>query len=123
MEEEWRVHGHPQVKRLWDALYRKLRARAKRERRSVAQEVTVLLAQVRETPASRSTLELHGLGKELWRGVDAGSHVRKGRRGLALIDDLGAGRSALQFAASLASRGSAFVTNDRHLPAARQRKS
>ena len=63
------------IKHLPDALYRKLKARAKRERRSVAQEVTVLLAQALEPPATRSILELRGLGKELWRAVDAGSYV------------------------------------------------
>jgi len=67
------------VKNLPDALYRKLKARAKRERRSVAQEVTILLAQALESPATPSILELRGLGKELWRGVDAASHVASER--------------------------------------------
>ncbi len=67
------------VKNLPDALYRKLKARAKRERRSVAQEVTILLAQALDRPAGRSILELRGLGKELWRGVDAGSYVMSER--------------------------------------------
>jgi plasmid stability protein len=67
------------VKNLPDALYRKLKARAKRERRSVAQEVTVLLSQALEPPETRSILELRGLGKELWRDVDAGSHVANER--------------------------------------------
>ena len=44
------------VKGLPDALYRKLKARAKRERRSIAQEVTVLLAHALEPPAPRSIL-------------------------------------------------------------------
>jgi plasmid stability protein len=63
------------VKHLPDALYRKLKARAKRERRSVAQEVTVLLSQALEQRGAHSILELRGLGKDLWRGIDAGSHV------------------------------------------------
>jgi len=63
------------VKNLPDALYRKLKARAKREHRSVAQEVTVLLTEALEPAAPRSILELRGLGKELWRGVDAADHV------------------------------------------------
>ena len=67
------------VKNLPDALYRKLKARAKRERRSVAQEVTILLSQALEPPAALSILELRGLGKELWRGVDASSHVASER--------------------------------------------
>lgn len=67
------------VKNLPDALYRKLKARAKRERRSVAQEVTVLLAQALEPAPATSILELRGLGKELWHGIDAGSHVENER--------------------------------------------
>jgi plasmid stability protein len=67
------------VKNLPDALYRKLKARAKRERRSVAQEVTILLAQALEPSAASSILELRGLGKELWRGIDTASHVESER--------------------------------------------
>lgn len=64
-----------------DALYRKLKARAKRERRSVAQAVIVLLTQALEPPKHLSILKLRGLGKELWRGVDAGSHLANERAG------------------------------------------
>jgi plasmid stability protein len=63
------------VKNLPEPLYRKLKARAKRERRSVAQEVTTLLAQALEPAAALSILELRGLGKELWQDVDAAAHV------------------------------------------------
>jgi plasmid stability protein len=69
------------VKNLPDALYRKLKARAKRQRRSVAQEVTVLLEEALEPAATLSILDLRGLGKELWRGVDASSHVENERSG------------------------------------------
>ena len=69
------------VKNLPDGLYRRLKARAKRERRSVAQEVTVLLTQALERTEALSILELRGLGKELWVGVDAASHVAKERTG------------------------------------------
>jgi plasmid stability protein len=62
-----------------DALYRKLKARAKREHRSVAQEVTVLLTQALEPQANLSILELRGLGKELWRDIGAASHVESER--------------------------------------------
>lgn len=68
------------IKNLPDALYRKLRARAKRERRSVAQEVIHILSQAIEQPAQRSILELEGLGKEIWQGVDAGRYVDEERR-------------------------------------------
>lgn len=67
------------VKNLPDVLYRKLKARAKRERRSVAQEVTVLLEQALEPAAPLSILELRGLGKGLWREIDGGSHVERER--------------------------------------------
>lgn len=67
------------VKNLPDALYRKLQARAKRQRRSVAQEVTQLLAEALETPKALSILELEGLGSEQWRGIDAAAHVRAER--------------------------------------------
>jgi len=63
------------VKGLPDGLYRKLKARAKRERRSVAQEVTVILTQALEPAETLSITELRGLGKELWREIDAASHV------------------------------------------------
>ena len=67
------------VKNLPDALYRKLKARAKRERRSVAQEVIVLLTQALQPAETLSITALRGLGKELWRGVDAAAHVANER--------------------------------------------
>ena len=56
-------------------------ARAKRERRSVAQEVIQILSQVADQAAPLSILDLQGLGKEVWRGVDAARHVGRERRG------------------------------------------
>ena len=67
------------VKNLPDALYEKLKARARRERRSVAQEVTVLLSAALDPAAPLSIMELRGLGKELWQGVDATAHVEAER--------------------------------------------
>jgi plasmid stability protein len=69
------------VKNLPDGLYRKLKARAKREHRSVAQQVIVLLAQALEPPTPVSILDLQGLGKELWQGIDAQAHVDRERQG------------------------------------------
>jgi plasmid stability protein len=63
------------VKNLPDGLYRKLQARAKRERRSVAQEVTRILSEALESPRRLSILELRGLGKKHWEKVDAATHV------------------------------------------------
>ena len=63
------------IKNMPDGLYRKLQARAKRERRSVAQEVTKILSEALQPAKLLSILELRGLGKEYWEGVDAASHV------------------------------------------------
>ncbi|MCM3878508.1 MAG: hypothetical protein ND807_00220 [Vicinamibacterales bacterium] len=67
------------IKNLPDGLYKKLQARARRERRSVAQEVTNILAHVLEAQAPLSILDLQGLGKEHWQGIDAADHVRRER--------------------------------------------
>jgi plasmid stability protein len=62
-----------------DALYEKLKARAKQERRSVAQEVTSLLAAALDTPAPLSIMDLKGLGKDLWQDVDPAVHIETER--------------------------------------------
>ena len=67
------------IKNLPEPLYKKLQARAKRERRSVAQEVTHLLSEALEKPAPLSLLDLRGLGKEHWREMDASKHVEQER--------------------------------------------
>ena len=63
------------VKNLPDGLYRKLQARAKRQRRSVAQEIAQILSDVLESPQPVSILELRGLGREMWRDTDGAAHV------------------------------------------------
>ncbi len=63
------------IKNLPDGLYKKLQARAKREHRSVAQQVIHLLTASLERPKPLSVLELDGLGAEVWRGIDAAAHV------------------------------------------------
>ncbi len=68
------------VKNLPDDLYEKLRARAERQHRSVAQEVTHILSEAMETPERLSLMELRGLGKELWAGIDAAAYVDEERR-------------------------------------------
>lgn len=68
------------VKNLPDALYRKLQRRARERRRSVAQEVRVILEEAVGRPAPLSILELRGLGKEAWSEVDAAAHVDAERR-------------------------------------------
>lgn len=69
------------IKNLPDALYRKLKRRAKRLHRSVSQEVTHILEQAGCEPDSVSLLKLRGLGKEHWRITDdASEHVERERR-------------------------------------------
>ena len=80
MEEYWRKPvATLNIKNMPDSLYKKLQTRAKRERRSVAQEVTHLLSEALEVPKPLSILELQGLGKELWQGIDAATHVQRER--------------------------------------------
>jgi plasmid stability protein len=67
------------IKNLPDRLYKKLQARARQQRRSVAQEVTHLLEAALETATPLSILELRGLGKESWQDIDAANHVRRER--------------------------------------------
>ncbi|HKW74679.1 MAG TPA: Arc family DNA-binding protein [Terriglobales bacterium] len=67
------------IKNLPDELYKKLLARAKRQHRSVAQEITRLLSEAFETPEPLSILDLKGLGKEHWKRIDAGKHVARER--------------------------------------------
>ena len=68
------------VKNLPDPLYRKLRKRARARHRSLAQEVTHILSEAVEEAEPVSLLELRGLGRELWRGIEATRHVEAERR-------------------------------------------
>lgn len=67
------------IKNLPEGLYRKLQTRAKRQHRSVAQEVTHILSELLETPKPVSILELRGLGKEYWQNLDAATHIDRER--------------------------------------------
>jgi plasmid stability protein len=62
------------VKNVPDALYEALKSRAESRHRSVAQEVTHILSEVL-APQRLSILELEGLGKELWSGIDPSRYV------------------------------------------------
>jgi plasmid stability protein len=68
------------IKNLPDALYKRLQARARRQHRSVSQEVIHILTEVTERPQTLSILDLRGLGKELWSEIDAAAHVEAERR-------------------------------------------
>lgn len=67
------------VKNLPDSLYKRLKARARAHHRSIAQEVTYLLAQLLERPEPLSILELRGLGKDSWADLDPTRHVAEER--------------------------------------------
>ena len=68
------------VKSVPDKLYRKLQARAKRQRRSVAQEVIEILDQALTKPPRLSLLGLQGLGKEIWRDINSDQYIDAERR-------------------------------------------
>lgn len=67
------------IKNFPDSLYHALQERAEREHRSVAQQVVHLI----ETDLARaeplSILELRGLGKELWQGIDPAAYIEAER--------------------------------------------
>lgn len=67
------------VKNLPDDLYAKLKARAKEQRRSVAAEVTRILYEALTVEPRTSILELRGLGKELWEGIDPAEYIEQER--------------------------------------------
>jgi len=69
------------IKNLPEALHRKLRERAKRQRRSLSGEATQILADALDAGEPVSILALRGLGKERWAGLDAVRHVAEERRG------------------------------------------
>ncbi len=68
------------IKGFPDGLYKKLRARARAHRRSIAQEVIHLLNEATRRESAASILELKGLGKEYWKGIDPVAHVAEERR-------------------------------------------
>jgi plasmid stability protein len=73
---KWRkANGDAEHKDFPDALHKKLRLRAKRQGRSLAREVTYILSKAVEQPRRRSILELRGLGKEYWAGIDAAKYI------------------------------------------------
>lgn len=68
------------IKNFPDGLYERLKVRAEQQHRSVAQEVTHILEQVLGGSEPLSILDLQGLGKSVWSGVDAAAHVDAERR-------------------------------------------
>lgn len=68
------------IKKVPEKLYSRLKARARRERRSVSQEVLHILDEATKPSETVSLLELRGLGKEIWKGIDPAAHVDEERR-------------------------------------------
>ena len=70
------------VKSVPDELYSRLKAQARREGRSISEEVLHILDEATkpsEPSETVSILELRGLGKELWRSIDPATHVDEER--------------------------------------------
>jgi plasmid stability protein len=67
------------IKNFPASLYRKLKERARREHRSMAQQVTHILERALEEPEPVSILELEGLGEELWQAEGAAEYVARER--------------------------------------------
>jgi plasmid stability protein len=64
------------IKNFPDPLYEKLQERAKREHRSVTQEVIHILDHTLDREKTLSIMGLEGLGKEIWEGIDAAEYIR-----------------------------------------------
>jgi len=67
------------IKDFPDSLYKRLEEQAQRRHRSVAQEVIHVLDQYVRQEKTESLLDLKGLGKELWEGIDAAEYIREER--------------------------------------------
>jgi len=67
------------IKNFPESLYEQLQKQAEEEHRSIAQQVIHLVSKAVGRPKSRSILELRGLGKEIWEGIDPAEYVRQER--------------------------------------------
>lgn len=68
------------IKNVPEKLYSRLKARARRERRCLSQEVLHILDAATRQSEPLSILELRGLGKEIWKGIDPAAHIDEERR-------------------------------------------
>jgi hypothetical protein len=70
------------IKGFPDELYSILGALAKEDQRSISAEAIYLIKwAIAELPKNkRSIMELKGLGKKKWKGIDALQHVKKERQ-------------------------------------------
>jgi plasmid stability protein len=71
------------IKNFPDRLYRRIKQRAGRNRRSISQEVVQLLDEAVSERPRMSLLELDGLGKDVWdkalAGKDAAEYIAEER--------------------------------------------
>ena len=67
------------IKNFPDPLYKRLQEQAQREHRSVAQQVIYTLDRALDQEKTVSIMELEGLGKELWEGIDALKYIQEER--------------------------------------------
>lgn len=63
------------IKGFPEDLYKILQQLAESDRRSLAQEVIYLLQIAMEESEKPSILELRGLGKKRWKGINASKHI------------------------------------------------
>jgi plasmid stability protein len=80
MEASWRILGNSECQNVPEELYSRLKARAQREGRSIFEEVLHILDEATTPYETVSILELRGLGKETWKGIDPATHVDEERR-------------------------------------------
>jgi plasmid stability protein len=76
---KWRNNGGNMatlnIKKFPDDLYKLLQQRAEIDRRSLAQEIICLLQSALHEAEKPSILNLRGLGKKRWKGINATRHV------------------------------------------------
>jgi plasmid stability protein len=68
------------IKNVPAVLHRRLKARARRARRPVSQEVLQILQQAIDDSEPLSLLSLRGLGKEVWGETDPAAFVERERK-------------------------------------------
>lgn len=56
-------------------IYTKLKERAERGHRSVAQEISRIVSEALSGGPRASVMELHGLGRESWSGIDPKAYL------------------------------------------------
>ena len=68
------------IKNVSEKLYSTAEGAGRKERRSVSQEVLHILDEATKPIETLSILELRGLGKDLWEGIEPAAHVDEERQ-------------------------------------------